>query len=149
MADKYGIQFAIVPIDNEAVKATPVPAAPIWPIFAAPNIPNNRVEVLYVGMACSGVLLVDAADTAFVSLSFHDASADTDTTLVTGAAGTAGDMKAAYMTVIREVYTLFNGVQSLDPGDTLNGLVTITTPTTAGDGYYFIVAYRVKEWNGQ
>ena len=147
--DKYGIHFMHVPIDNEALKTTPVPAAAVLPVFAAPNIPNNRVEVLYVGMTCAGVLAVDAADTILVNLSYHDASADTDTTLVTGAAGAAGDLKAAYMAVIREVYTLFQGVQSLDPGDTLVAPMTITTPTTAGDGYAFVVAYRVKEWNGQ
>lgn len=146
--DKYGINFAIVPIDNEAVKGTPVPAAPILPVFAAPNIPNNRVEVLYVGMGCAGVLVIDGTPVT-VDLVFHDASADSNTTIVTGAVSAAGDLEAAYMTVIREVYTLFLGVQSLDPGDTLVAPLTITAPETAGDGYFFVVAYRIKEWGGQ
>lgn len=149
MGDKYGISFALVPIDNEAIKATPVPAAAVLPVFAVPNIVNCRVEVLYVGIGAAGVLAIDAAETILMNLSFHDASADSDTTLVTGAAGAAGDMKAAYVSVIREVYTLFSGVQSMENGDTLVAVSTFNTPTTAGDGYFFLVAYRIKEWGGQ
>lgn len=145
--DKYGINFAIVPIDNEALKATPVPAAAILPVFAAPSVPNMRVEVLAIGIT-AGILVVDAADTAFVSLVYHDASADADTTILTGAAASPGDLKAAGGQTIHECLTLWTGVQSLDPGDTIRAPLTITTPTTAGDGYYFTVAYRVKEFNG-
>lgn len=149
MADKYGLQFAFVPIDNEALKAAPVPAAPVFPVFACPESPNCRVEVVYIGIACAGVLVVDAADVILLDLVFHDASADTNTTFMTGAAGAAGDLKAAQMGVIRETTLLSRGLRTLDPGDTIVAPLTIVTPTTAGDGYYFVVAYRVKEWNGE
>ena len=148
MADQYGIQFAIVPIDNEALKATPVPAAAVLPVFGAPSVPNCRIEVVSIGIA-GAILVVDAANTVLVDLEYHDASADTDTNLLTGGAGDLGDLKAAGGLTANEVLTLWHGVQSLDPGDTIRAPLTITTPTTAGDGYYFVVGYRVKVWNGQ
>lgn len=146
--DKYGIQFVIVPIDNEALKATPVPAAPLLPVFGVPSAPNVRVEVLSIAIA-GNVLVVDAADPVTLDLVYWDASEDADTTLLTGAAGALGDLKAAGGLTAKEALTLWHGCQSLDPGDTIHAALTITTPTTAGDGYHFIVAYRVKEWGGQ
>lgn len=147
--DKYGIQFAITPIDNEALKATPVPAAAVLPVFSVPSAPNCRVEVLSISLGASGVLVVDAADPVTLNLVYHDASADADTTLLTGTAGNPGDLKAAGGLTVQETLTIWSGNKSLDPGDSIRAPLTITTPTTAGDGYYFVTAYRVKEWNGE
>ena len=143
------IQFLHVPIDNEALKAVPVPAAAVLPVFGAPSVPNSRFEVLSIGVGATGVLVVDGTNTVLLDLVYHDASADSDTTLVTGAAGAAGDLKAAGGLVLNEVFTLWQGTQSMDPGDTIRAPLTITDPDTAGMGYYFVVAYRVKVWNGQ
>jgi len=148
MADKYGLQFAVVPIDGQATFTTPVPAAAQPLLFATPSRPNSRVEVLNIAVVAS-ILMVDAADPITVDLVYYDASANAATTLLTGAAGAAGDLKAAGGLVANEAFTIWSGVQSLDPGDTIRAVFTITTPTTAGEGYTFIVTYRVKEWNGQ
>ena len=142
------IKFAIVPIDNEALKATPVPDDAVLPVFGVPSAPGSRVEVLSIGIA-GAILVVDAADPITLNLTYHDASADSDTTLLTGAAGALGDLKAAGGLTANEVLTLWHGVQSMDPGDTIRAPLSIVTPTTAGDGYYFVVGYRVRQWNGQ
>lgn len=148
MGNVYGLQFAVVPIDNEALKATPVPAAPVFPVFGAPSTPNVRVEVVSVSIA-GAVLVVDAADPVTINLVYHDASGDADTTLLTGAAGAVGDLKAAGGLTANELLTIWRGNQSLDPGDTIRAPLTTTTPTTAGDGYYFLVGYRIKEYSGE
>lgn len=143
--DKYGIQFAIVPIDNEAIKATPVPSAAVLPVFAAPSAPNCRIEVLSVSVGYMGVIPVDGTHAFTGDLNFHDASADTDTVLENDY-----NFKSTNASlVLKETTTFWHGCQSLDPGDTLSLITTITTPDTAGDGGFFLVAYRVKEWNGQ
>lgn len=144
-----GLQIAIVPIDNESLKASPVPAAALWPVFGAPSFPNCQFQVEAIALGCSGVAVIDAADPCTFNLVFHDKSAAANTTLLTGAAGAAGDMKAAGGVVAKEVVTVWSGKQILDPGDSIYAPVTETTVTTAGDGYYFVVAYRVREWNGE
>lgn len=148
MADKYGINFSVTPVDGQAVFTTPVPASPVPVIFAAPSSPNVRIEVVSISVIAN-ILVVDAADPITVNLVYHDASADADTTLLTGGAGALGDLKAAGGLSANEALTLWTGAQSLDPGDSIRAPLTITTPTTAGEGYAFIVGYRVKEYNGQ
>ena len=145
MADKYGIQFAMVPIDNEAIKATPVPAAAVLPVFAAPGGINCRIEVYSVSVGYMGVIPIDGTHAFTGDLNFHDASADTDTVLENDY-----NFKSTNSAlVLKETTTFWQGVQSLDPGDTLSLVTTITTPDTAGDGGFFLVAYRVKEYGGQ
>ena len=149
MADKYGLQLMVVPLDNEGLKATPVPDDISQIIFGLPSAPNCRAEVYSISL--TGVTAVaDGTDAATLNLVFHDASADTDTTLLTGATGALGDLEAtAAIFVVNEFVTIWHGVQSLDPGDTIRADVTITTPETAGEGYAFLIVYRVKEWGGQ
>lgn len=145
MADKYGINFAIVPIDNEAIKATPVPDDAVLPVFAVPSRPNCRVEVLSVSLTYMGVIPVDGSHAFTGDLTFYDASANTATVLADDV-----DLKSTNASlVLKEAYTIWTGVQSMDPGDTLSMVTTITTPDTAGDGGVFTVAYRVKEWGGE
>mgnify|MGYP001565540638 CR=1 FL=1 len=149
MADKYGIQFMVVPVDNEYLKAVPVPDDGSQVIFGCPSLPGCRVEVLSISWTAV-TLPVDAADPVTVTLNFHDASADTDTALLTGAAGALGDLlSAAGISVANEFVTVWHGVQSMDPGDTIRFDLTVVTPTTAGEGGAFLVAFRIKEWNGQ
>lgn len=144
------IQHVIVPIDNEALKASPIPSAGAQlPVFGIPSRPTERVEVLSVAIGCQGVIVVDATDTCFVSLVYHSKSASSNTTLLTGAAGTPGDLKAAGSIVLHEPVTIWSGAQSMSPGDSLYAPLTITTPDTAGDGYFFVVTYKVREYSGQ
>ena len=149
MADKYGLQFMVVPLDNEYGKATPVPDDGSQIIFGLPSLPNSRAEVYSVSWTAV-TLPVDAADPVTTNVVFHDASADTDTTLLTGAAGALGDLlSGAGISVANEFVTIWHGVQSLDPGDTIRIDLGIVTPTTAIEGGAFLVAYRIKEWGGQ
>lgn len=149
MADKYGLQFAIVPLDNEVLKATPVPDDADQLIFGMPSLPNCRAEVYSVSLM-GHVAVADGTDAATYNIVYHDASADTDTTLLTGATGSAGDLESdTDAFTADECITVWHGVQSLDPGDTIRVALTITTPETAGEGYAFVVVYRIKEWNGQ
>lgn len=146
MADKYGIQFQMVPIDNEALKASPIPAGgAVLPVFACPSIPNVAIEVVSVGLVYMGVIPVDATDAITGTLNFWDASADAATALAT-----AVNLKSTNTSlVLKEAFTIWQGTQSMDPGDTLSVPLTITTPDTAGDGGFWTVVYRVKDWNGQ
>lgn len=140
----------ITPIDNEALKASPIPSAGAkLPVFAVPSIPNFSVDVVSISLVCEGVLVVDATDPITASLVFHDKSAAADTTLLTGTAGNPGDFKAAGGLTVKECKTLWTGSQRLDAGDSILAPLTITTPDTAGDGYAWVIAYKVKEYSGQ
>jgi len=144
--DKYGIQFAIMPIDNEALKASPVPSGgAVLPVFAVPSAPNVRVEVIGVGVGYMGVIPVDGTDALTGTLNFWDASAAAATALAT-----AVNLKSTNASlVLKNAWTFWTGNQSMDAGDTLSMPLTITTPDTAADGGFFVVAYRIKEWNGE
>lgn len=141
MADKYGIQFAIVPIDNETVKATPVPDDATQIIFGMPSKPNCRAEVLSIGVSFV-TLPADGSNVFTYDLVFHDASADADTVLLDDANMLSGITAS-------EILTVWTGNQSLDPGDTIRSVFTVTTPDTAGVGGAWVVAYRIKEWGGE
>ena len=145
MSDKYGINFTTVPIDNEALKATPVPSSAVLPVFGVPSAPNCRVEVLSVSLTYAGVIPIDASNVMTGDLSFHDASADSDTVL----ADDYSIKSTNASIVLREALTIWSGCQSMDSGDTLSFILTVTTPDTAADGGYFTVAYRIKEYSGQ
>lgn len=144
--DKYGIQFAIMPIDNEALKASPVPSGgAVLPVFAVPSAPNVRVEVIGVGVGYMGVIPVDGTDALTGTLNFWDASAAAATALATSV-----NLKSTNASlVLKNAWTFWTGNQSMDAGDTLSMPLTITTPDTAADGGFFVVAYRIKEWNGE
>lgn len=149
MADKYGIHFAIAPIADAYLAASPTPANAKVNIFAAPASPNSRIEVISIDVVCSQQLAVDGTNDVLVgTIKLHDASADSDTTLFTGAAAGAGDLLTAVLD-LNEAYHLWSGVARLEPGDSIFATLTTTTPDTPGQGYAFIVAYRVKEWNGE
>ena len=148
MADKYGIHFTTVPIQDVYLFTTPVPANAKVPLMAAPAAPNCRIEVVSIDVVCHGVIAVDGTNTVLVgTIVFHDSSADSDTTIFTGAAAGKGDLLTVVLD-LDEAYNLWTGVQSLDAGDSLHAVLTTTTPDTAGIGYAFIVGYRVKEYNG-
>lgn len=146
MADKYGIQFQMVPIDNEALKASPVPSGgAVLPVFAVPSLPNVNIEVVSVGIVYMGVIPVDGTDALTGTLNFWDASADSATALAS-----AVNLKSTNTSlVLKETFTFWTGRQRMDPGDTLSMPLTITTPDTAGDGGFFVVGYRVKEYSGE
>ena len=149
MGDKYGINLALVPVDNEYLKQTPVPDDGSQVVFGCPSAPGIRIEVLSVSWSAV-TLPTDGTNPITVNIVFHDASADSDTTLLTGAAGAAGDLlSAAGISVANEFVTIWNGLQTMDPGDTIRFDLTVTTPDVAGEGGAFLVAYRIKEWNGQ
>jgi hypothetical protein len=142
--DKYGIQFATVAIDNELLKATPVPDDGQQVLFAAPSRPGCRIEVLSVSL-CYAIVPVDGSNVATYDLSYYDASANSATVLLDDADALSTNASL----IAYENYTVWVGVQSLDPGDTITAKYTITTPDTAGLGGLWTVAYRVKEWNGE
>lgn len=142
--DKYGVMLAQVPIDNELLKASPVPDDGVIVFFAAPSVPNCRVEVLAVGLTYN-IVPIDGTDALTGDITYHDASADSDTVLLNDFNAKSTNTNL----VANECYTLWTGVQSLDPGDTLRLPLTITSPDTAGLGGLITVAYRVKEWNGE
>jgi hypothetical protein len=85
---------------------------------------------------------VDASNVITFDLDFHDVSADTNTTI-------ADDVDIEDVDVAYEARTVWTGVQSLDPGDTLTLKLTETDVDTAALGGLVTVAYRIKEWNGQ
>lgn len=144
MADKYGIMFAQIPLDNEAFKTTPVPTNAEFVLFATPSSPNSRVEVLSAAITWA-TIPIDATDPITADLSFHDASADSDTVLQDDY-----NFKSTNSALVaREATTFWRGNQSLDPGDTLSLIFTTTSPDTAGKGGVVTIAYRVKEWNGE
>lgn len=147
--DKYGINFAVVHIPDTYLLASPVPDDGEITLMAAPASPNCRIEVVNIDIICADQLAVDGSNDVLVgTIKFHDASGDADTTLFTGAAGGAGDLLTAVLD-LNEAYHLWHGAQSLDPGDSIRAVLTVTTPDTPGQGYSFIVGYRVKEWGGQ
>jgi hypothetical protein len=144
VADKYGISFAFSPIDNEAIKATPVPDDAVHPVFSLPSTPNVSAEVYSVSIMYN-IVPVDASHAFTADLIFHDASADSDTVLADDV-----DMKSTNTAILaNEMATIWTGLQRLDPGDSLRLAFTITTPDTAGLGGITAAAYRVKEWAGQ
>lgn len=144
-----GIQFAIVPLLDEYLATTPVPADAEVLLMAAPQAPNSRIEVLSIDIVCLKTLVVDGSNQVIIdTIKVRDASADSDTTIFTGTAGAAGDLLTAVLDLY-EPYHLWHGCQSLDPGDSVRAVLDSTTPDTAGVGYSFIVGYRVREWNGQ
>ncbi len=118
MADKYGIQFAVVPIVNTYLLASPVPDDGELTLMAAPAAPNSRIEVVSIDIICADQLVVDGSNDALVgTIVFHDASADADTTLFTGAAGAAGDLLTAVLDlneVARNAVALFAGTPNAD-----------------------------------
>jgi hypothetical protein len=136
--------LAQVPIDNELIKATPVPDDGKVIIFAVPSRPNSRVEVLSVSLVYN-VIPIDASNVATGDLIFHDASADSDTVLLDDFDALSTNASL----VANEAFTLWAGKQSMDAGDTLRIALTITTPDTAGLGGLITIAYRVQEWNGE
>lgn len=150
MADKYGIQFDIVPIDDVYLFTTPVPANAVVLLHQVPLVPNTRHEVVSIDIVCMKTLAVDATNDVLVStIEIYDASAAADISaeLFTGAAAGAGDL----LTVVLDLkvpYSLWTGTKSLDAGDSLRAVLATTTPDTAGVGYYFIVGYRIKDYNG-
>jgi hypothetical protein len=135
------IQFAMVPLDNELVKATAVPDDGEQVLFVAPAAPNCRVEVLAVTVAWA-IAPVDASNVITGDLVYYDASANSATVI-------ADDVDFEAVDTAYEGRSIWSGVQSLDPGDTITLKFTITTPDTAGLGGVFCVAYRVREWNGE
>lgn len=142
--DKYGIQIAIVPLDNEAFKTSPVPTSANFNLFGVPNVPNMSVEVVAVGIMWDQIP-IDATDAITADLSFHDKSAGTNTAIVT-----AYSFKSTNTSLVaKEVFTFYNGNQRMDSGDTLSLRFTTTSPDTAGLGGSIMIAYRVKEYNGE
>lgn len=136
--------FAQIPIDNELLKATPVPDDGKVVFFAVPSRPNSRVEVLGVSISYN-VVPIDGTDAITGDIIFHDSSADTDTVL-----SDDFNYKSTNASLVaNEAFTVWAGKQSMDAGDTLRLALTITTPDTAGLGGLITVAYRVQEWNGE
>ena len=142
--DKYGIMFAQVPIDNELLKATAVPDDGVVIIFAVPSRPNSRVEALSVSLSYN-IIPIDGTNAVTGDIVFHDASADSDTVLADDL-----DLKSTNTSLVaNECFTLWAGVQSMEPGDTLRVPLTETDVDTAALGGLFTVAYRIKEWGGE
>lgn len=140
------VMFAYMPIDNEALKASPVPSGgAVLPVFGVPSIPNARIEVVSVGIGYMGVIPVDGTDPITGTLNWFDASAAAATALAT-----AVNLKSTNTSlVLKNIFTFWTGNQSMDVQDTLSMALTITTPDTAADGGMFVVGYKVRDWNGE
>lgn len=144
-----GLVVVTTTLEDGYLAASPVTADADPLVIACPAGFNCSMEVKYVGIICTTQLVVDGSnEVKIATLSHHDVSADSDTTLLTGAAGAAGDLLTAVLD-LNEVYTLYEGTVRLDPGDSIRAPLDVTTPDTAGVGYAFVVAYRVKEWSGE
>lgn len=141
MADVYGVGLALIPIDNEILKATPVPDDGQVVIFLCPPSPANRIEVTGVSITFA-VAPVDASNVITGDLVFYDASANAATVI-------ADDLDFEGVDTAYEGRALWTGVQSLDEGDTITLKLTVTTPDTAALGGLVAVSYRIKEWSGQ
>lgn len=141
MADVYGVGLATVAIDNEILKATPVPDDGQVIIFQCPASPACRIEVVGVDIAFA-VAPVDATNVITGDLVFYDASGNAATVI-------ADDLDFEGVDTAYEGRHLWTGVQSMDEGDTITLKLTVTTPDTAALGGLVTVAYRIKEWSGQ
>ena len=104
-------------------------------LFAVPDNANIQIELLSVGVT-HNVLIVDGGNVFTLDLEWvDDSNSDTVANLVA-----AFDMLTTTNLVYNEI---FRGSQILDAGDKVNAEFTSSTPTTAGEGYAFIVEYRV------
>lgn len=129
------IKLITVPCDA-AFETTPT--ATEIPLLAVPDNANFQVELLSVGFFCV-TLPVDGSNTVTADLEWVD---DSDTDAV-------ADLKAGYNFLAAGPNTarvnneIWRGSQILDPGDTANMEMHVTTPDTASEGAAFVVEYRV------
>lgn len=129
------IKKAVVNIDTALLA---VPTSKQFTILACSQYGNERLELLSLDYSAR-VLPVDAADPTTVTVSWVDDSAvDAETALKTDF-----DLKAAGGGVAKVARNIWSGSQILDEGDTVNAVVTSTTPTTASEGAAIVATYRV------
>lgn len=149
MSDKYGIHYNYIRIPDVYLFTTPVPDDGVILLHQVPLLPNQVHEIMSVDVVCTTTLLVDAADINIVgSITPYDYSAVADATAIfTGGAGAAGDLKTAQLD-LKIPDRLYTGPYTLERGDSIRAILSVVTPTTAGVGYFFVVGYRVKQYNG-
>lgn len=145
------IKYDTIPILDTHLLAAPAPTNGVTLLHQVPLVPNGRHEILSVDIVCMKQLAIDATDTVLVNtITPYDASAAADAAvLFTGGAAAAGDLKAAGMTALKNVVRLYSGRYSLEAGDSIRAILATVSPDTAGQGYFFIVGYRVRDYNGQ
>lgn len=131
------IQIITVPCDA-AFETTPT-AAEI-PLLAVPDNAGYQIELLAVGFFCV-TLPVDGSNGVTADLEWVDDSA----------ADAVTDLQAAYNFLAAGPNTarvnneIWRGKQILDPGDTVNMEMHVTTPDTASEGAAFVVEFRVRQ----
>ena len=135
MADEpqSNINIAVVTVPEVLVFTTPVGTD--LALFAVPDNVNLQVELLSVGVK-HNVLLVDASNVGTVDIEWVD---DSESDAVANLAA-AFDLLTTTNLVYNEIW---RGSQVLDAGDSVNAEFTLTTPDTAGEGYAFIIEYRI------
>lgn len=127
------VQLINVPVADPILAAAPVGTE--VGLFIVPDNANFQVALLSVTVACN-VLVVDGTDPVTVDIEWvDDSAADAVANLAA-----AFDLEAITVLVGNEVW---RGSQILDPGDRVNAEFTRTTPDTAGQGYHFVVEYRI------
>ena len=151
MADKYGLHYDVIPLNDAYLATTPVPANAEILLHQVPLTPNGRHEIVSIDVVCMKTLAVDGTNNVRINtIEIYDASAAADVTaeLVTGVVGGVGDLLTVVMD-LKVPQTLYRGSYSLEAGDSIRAVLDTTTPDTAGVGYFFIVGYRIKEYNGE
>ncbi|KKM96713.1 hypothetical protein LCGC14_1175330 [marine sediment metagenome] len=127
------VVLTTVPVADVLLFTTPVGTD--LGLFAVPDGANFQIELLSIGVI-SNVLLADGSNVGTVDIEWtDDSNSDTVANLVA-----AFDLLTATNLIYNQVW---RGSQILDPGDRVNAEFTLTTPDTAGEGYAFILEYRV------
>lgn len=147
--DKYGIYYDTIFLDDAYLAASPVPDDAVTLLHCVPVAPHQVHEVVSIDIVPTKTILVDAADVNIIgTITPYDYSAAADgTDILTGGAGAAGDLKTITLD-LKVPYRLFDGKCILENGDSLRAILSVVTPTTAGVGYYYVVGYRITEYNG-
>jgi hypothetical protein len=145
------IKYDTIPLADAYLAASPTPANAEILLHQVPLVPNGRHEVVSIDIVCLKQLAVDATNDVLVQYITHydaSAAADNATKLLTGVAGAVGDLLTVRLD-LKVPDRLYSGRYSLDAGDSLRAVLATTTPDTAGLGYFFVVGYRVRDYNGQ
>src|SRR5690554_4006347 len=124
------------PVDIEHILLATPTGTKEKTLVACPKGANYSMEVTYIGYACHTVV-ADNSDPAILDIEFYDASKDD-----------RSDLRAGFnlkQGVAGEVVDVWSGRKVLDPGDTINGEFTVSTPDTAGAGASIIVAGRILQ----
>lgn len=129
------VRLAIIPADGAFFTA---PVIDNIGMLGVPDGANFQLELLSIGVIAV-TIPTDTSNPITLTINWCDDSA-ADAVAALNAAATSFNM----LTITALVYNqICRGSWILDPGDSVNGVVTATTPDADAAGVAFIVEYRV------